>query len=126
MKILYPKFDQKEGVMWPFVKKLLQSSFLLWELVVNLSDVHRLQIWVTVAGVGLANMYKQVFVELQRHKYISCTEHSLNIKHLILSVAFVTVFFNTLVLISLSYHESSACDVLLCTFWVLIQLKEFL
>lgn len=62
--------------MWPFVKQLLQASFLLWELVVDLPDVHRLQIGVTVARVGLANMHKQVLVELEKQKCISGGEQS--------------------------------------------------
>lgn len=64
--------------MWPFVKQLLQSSLLFWELVIDLPDVNRLQIWVTVAWVGLANMHKQVLVELERQKCKSGDEHSVN------------------------------------------------
>lgn len=72
---IYPELYEKESIVWPFVKQLLQSSLLLWELVIDLPDVHRLQIWVTVAWVGLANMYKQVLVELKRQKCISGNEH---------------------------------------------------
>lgn len=38
--MFYPELDKKESVVWPFVKQLLQASFLLWELVVDLPDVH--------------------------------------------------------------------------------------
>lgn len=62
----YPEFDEKESIVWPFVKQLLQASFLLRELVVDLSYVHGLQVGVAVAGVGLPNVHKQVLVELQR------------------------------------------------------------
>lgn len=60
--------------MWPFVEQVLQASFLLWELVVDLSDVHRLQIGIAVARVGLANVHKQVLVELGRPKCITGDE----------------------------------------------------
>lgn len=72
--MFYPKFDEKERVVWPFIKQLLQAAFLLWELVIDLPDVHRLQIGVTVARVGLTNMHKQVFVELEKQKCISGEE----------------------------------------------------
>lgn len=52
--------------MWPFVKQLFQASFLLGELVVDLPDVHGLQIGVAVARVGLSDVHKQVLVELER------------------------------------------------------------
>ncbi len=44
--MFYPELDEKESIVWPFVKQLLQASFLLWEFVVDLPDVHRLQIGV--------------------------------------------------------------------------------
>lgn len=72
--MFYPEFDEKESVVWPLVKQLLQSSFPLWELVIDLSDVHRLQIGVTVARVGLADVHKQVLVKLERQKCISGDE----------------------------------------------------
>lgn len=62
--------------MWPFVKQILQASLLLRELVVDLPDVHRLQIGVAVARVGLADVHEQVLVELKRQKYISGVERS--------------------------------------------------
>lgn len=74
--MFYPKLDEKESVVWPFVKQLPQASFLFWELVVDLSDIHRLQIGVAVARVGLANVHKQVLVELERQKCISGNEQS--------------------------------------------------
>lgn len=74
--IFYPELDEKESVVWPFVKQILQASLLLWELVVDLPDVHRLQIGVAVAWVGLADVYKQVLVELKRQKCISGVERS--------------------------------------------------
>lgn len=54
--------------MWPFIKQLFQAPLLLRELVIDLPDVHRFQIGVTVAGVGLADVYKQVLVELETQK----------------------------------------------------------
>lgn len=62
--------------MWPFVKKLLQASLLLRELVVDLPDVHRLQTGVAVAGVGLADVYEQVLVKLEKQKCLSGGEPS--------------------------------------------------
>ncbi len=69
--MFYPELDEKESVVWPFVEQLLQSTFLLGELVVDLPDVHRLQIGVAVARVGLADVHEQVLVELERQKCIS-------------------------------------------------------
>lgn len=54
--------------MWPFVKQLLEASLLFRELVIDLSDIHRLQVGVAVAGVRLADVDKQVFVKLERQK----------------------------------------------------------
>lgn len=75
-EMFYPELDEKESVVWPFVKKLLQASFLLRELVIDLPDVHRLQIGVAVARVGLADVHEQVLVELERQKCISGYEQS--------------------------------------------------
>lgn len=72
----YPKLDKKESIVWPFVKKLLQASFLLWKLVVDLPNIHRLQIGVAVAWIGLADVYKQVLVKLERQKCLSGGEQS--------------------------------------------------
>lgn len=41
-KMPYPELDEKESIVWPFVKKVLQASFLLWELVIDLPNIHRL------------------------------------------------------------------------------------
>lgn len=54
--------------MWPFVKQFLEASFLFRELVVDLPDIHRLQVRVAVARVRLADVDKQVFVKLGRQK----------------------------------------------------------
>lgn len=62
--------------MWPFVKKLLQASLLLRELVIDLPNVHRLQTGVAVAGVGLADVYEQVLVKLKKQKCLSGGEPS--------------------------------------------------
>lgn len=74
--MFYPELDEEERIVRPFVKQLLQASFLLWELVVDLSDVHRLQIGVAVARVGLADVHEQVLVELEGQKCISGGEKS--------------------------------------------------
>lgn len=57
-----PELDEKEGIVWPFFIQLLQSSFLLWELVVDLPHIYRLQHGVTVAGVWGPNVDKKVFM----------------------------------------------------------------
>lgn len=72
--MFYPELDEKESVGWPLVKQLFQAPFLLWELVIDLPDVHRLQIGVAVARIGLADMHKQVLVELEKQKCISGNE----------------------------------------------------
>lgn len=72
----YPELDQEESIVWPFVKKLLQASLLLRELVVDLPNVHRLQTGVAVAGVGLADVYEQVLVKLEKQKCLSGGEPS--------------------------------------------------
>lgn len=72
--MFYPELDEKESVGWPLVKQLFQAPFLLWELVIDLPDVHWLQIGVAVARIGLADMHKQVLVELEKQKCISGNE----------------------------------------------------
>lgn len=54
--------------MRPFVKQLLEASLLFRELVVDLPDIHRLQVGIAVARVGLADVDKQVLVKLGRQK----------------------------------------------------------
>lgn len=54
--------------MWPFVKQLLEAPLLFRELVVDLPDIHRLQVGVAVTWVRLADVDKQVFVKLERQK----------------------------------------------------------
>lgn len=44
--------------MGPFVEKLLEAPFLLREFVIDLPDVHRLQIGVAVGRVGLSDVNK--------------------------------------------------------------------
>lgn len=83
----YPELDEEKRIVGPFVKKLLQASFLLWELVVDLPDVHRLQIGVAVAWVGLANVYEQVLVELDKQKYLSGGERRQKLSLLLNCVA---------------------------------------
>lgn len=46
----YPELYKEEGIGWPLFKELLQAPFLLRELVIDLPDVHRLEVGVTVAG----------------------------------------------------------------------------
>ena len=69
--MLYPELDKKESVVWPFVKQLLQASFLLRELVVDLPDVHTLQQGVAVARAALADVHKQVLVVLGGGKRVN-------------------------------------------------------
>lgn len=57
-KIFYPKLDKKESILGPFVEKFLEAPFLLREFVIDLPDVHRLQIGVAVGRVGLADVHK--------------------------------------------------------------------
>lgn len=65
MTSTHPEFDEEERVLGAFLIKLFEAALLLWELVVNLPDVHSLQQGVTVRGVGLSNVDKQVFAVLQ-------------------------------------------------------------
>lgn len=46
-----PELDEEECVVWPFFIQLLQASFLLRELVINLPHIYRLQHGVIVARV---------------------------------------------------------------------------
>lgn len=61
----HPELDQVESILRPLPKQLLEAPFLLWELVIYLPDVHTLQQWVAVAGVGLTDVDKQVLVVLR-------------------------------------------------------------
>lgn len=65
MMTTHPEFNQEEGVLRAFLIKLFESALLLRELVVDLPDVHSLKEWVTVGGVGLSNVDKQMFAVLQ-------------------------------------------------------------
>lgn len=64
----HPKLDEIESVLRALCKQLLQAAFLLWELVVDLPDVHTLQQGVAVAGIALIDVYKQVLVALRSGK----------------------------------------------------------
>lgn len=46
-----PELDKEESVVRPFFIQLLQASFLLGELVVNLPHIYRLQHGIIVAWV---------------------------------------------------------------------------
>lgn len=61
----HPEFNKEKCVLWAFLVKLFQAAFLLRELVVDLPDVHSFEQRVTVGGVGLSNVNKQVFAVLQ-------------------------------------------------------------
>lgn len=54
----HPEFYQEEGILWPFSVQLLQSSFLLWKFIINLTNVHRLQQSVAVGVICLTDMYE--------------------------------------------------------------------
>lgn len=60
----YPKFDEEEGVLGPTLIELFEATFLLRELVIDLADVHGLQQRITVRGVRLADVHKEVFAVL--------------------------------------------------------------
>lgn len=62
----HPEFNKEECVLGAFLIQLFQAAFLLRKLVVDLSDVHGFEQGVTVGGVGLSNVDKQVFAVLQR------------------------------------------------------------
>lgn len=61
----HPEFYQEEGILGALSVQLLQSSFLFWEFIVNLTNVHRLQQRITVGMIRLPDMYKQVLVVLK-------------------------------------------------------------
>lgn len=61
----YPELDKEEGISWPPFKQLLQAPFFLRELVIDLSDIHCLEIGIIVARTWLPNVHEQVFVILQ-------------------------------------------------------------
>lgn len=61
----HPEFNQEESILRAFLIKLFEPTLLLRELVVDLPDVHSLKEWVTVGGVGLSNVDKQMFAVLQ-------------------------------------------------------------
>lgn len=54
----HPEFNEEERILGTFSIQLLQPSFLFWEFVVNLTDVHRLQQGITVRMICLSDMYK--------------------------------------------------------------------
>lgn len=60
----YPELDQEKGVLGPPLIELLQATFLLRELVIDLADVHCLQQRVAVRGVRLSNVHKEVLAIL--------------------------------------------------------------
>lgn len=60
----HPELNQEESVLRAFLIQVLESSFLLGKLVVDLSDVHGLQQRVAVGGVSLANVDEQMFAVL--------------------------------------------------------------
>lgn len=64
-KTTHPEFNKEKRILWAFLVKLFQAAFLLRELVVDLPDVHSFEKGVTIGGVGLSNVNKQVFAVLQ-------------------------------------------------------------
>lgn len=62
----HPELNQEEGVVRPFFEELLEATLLLWELVIDLSNVHGLKTGVAVAGVGLTDVHKQVLIKLEK------------------------------------------------------------
>lgn len=54
----HPEFYKEEGILGTFSVQLLQSSFLFWEFVINLTNVYRLQQGVGVGMICLSDMYK--------------------------------------------------------------------
>lgn len=66
LQCTYPELYEEEGILRAFTKELLQSSFLLWKFVINLTNVHRLQQGITVGVICLTDVYKKVLVVLQR------------------------------------------------------------
>lgn len=57
-----PELDEEECIVWPFFVQLLQASFFLRELVVDLPHIYGFQHWVVVTGVRGADVYKKVFI----------------------------------------------------------------
>lgn len=45
----YPEFHEKKGIRRSPFKELLESTLFLWELVIDLADVHGFEVGVTVA-----------------------------------------------------------------------------
>lgn len=64
MTTTHPEFNKEEGVLRAFLIKLFEPALLLWELVIDLPDVHSFKERVAVGGVGLSNVDKQVFAVL--------------------------------------------------------------
>lgn len=54
----YPKLNKEEGILGAFSVQFLQSSFLFWKFIVNLTNVHGLQQGVAVGMIRLPDMYK--------------------------------------------------------------------
>lgn len=71
----HPELHQEEGVMRPFSKQLLQPALLLWEFIVDLTYVHRLQERVAVGKIRLADVHEQMLVVLRREVVIRSTQH---------------------------------------------------
>lgn len=67
----HPELDQVECVMWALSKQLLEAALLLWELVIDLPNVHTLQQWVAIAWTTLADVHKQVLVVLRGEKKLN-------------------------------------------------------
>lgn len=40
LQATYPELYEEEGILRAFAKQLLEPSFLLWEFVINLTNVH--------------------------------------------------------------------------------------
>lgn len=62
----YPELDQEKGMGGPAIIQLPQTALLLWELVVDLPDVHTLQGGCAGAGAVLADVDEQVPLVLSR------------------------------------------------------------
>lgn len=67
----HPELDQVESVLRALAEQLLEAPLLLWELVVDLPDVHALQQGVAVARAALADVHKQVLVVLRGGKQLN-------------------------------------------------------
>lgn len=66
VNLSHPELNQEESVVRSFFKELLQAPLLLWELVIDLPNIHRLQAGVAVARVGLTDVHKQVLIKLEK------------------------------------------------------------